>query len=213
MKYNKIIEAIKAEAEQSKTAYYDYIRRSTDNAKRESTDTRRKQYDRGEITREELEQYATDRANRRIDRETAAAIERAEKISNAAEVEAVTIETKWASSAGGMNPHTYIKVYTDRGTYTATGSATGGNYDKESAAAAEALNQIPAALKIIYDQRENGRSIYGTDQHKAAPKFEGGTGMAQLEKILAAADIHLITHDSTPRTDHYYFERSANNDE
>ena len=127
MKYNKIIEAIKAEAEQTKTAFYSYIRRSEDNAKRESTDTRRKQYERGEITREELEQYATDRANRRIDRETAAAIARAEEISNAAEVEAVTIETKWTSSAGGMNPHTYIKVYTERGTYTASGSATGGN--------------------------------------------------------------------------------------
>lgn len=209
MKYTKIIEAIKAEAEQSKTAFYSYIRRSTDNAKRESTDTRRKQYDRGEISREQLEQCATDRTNRRINRETAAAIERAEEISNAATVEAITIDTKWTSSAGGMNPHTEIKVYTDRGTYTASGSATGGNYDKESAAAAEALNQILAALKIIYDQRENGVTIYGTATHQAAPKYEGGTGMTQLEKILEAADIHLISHDSTPHTDHYYYERSA----
>lgn len=213
MTYSKIIEAIKAEAEQSKTAFYNHIRRSTDNAKRESTDTRRKQYERGEITREQLEQYATDRTNRRIDRETAAAIARAEEISNAPEAEAITIETRWTSSAGGMNPHAEVKIYTDRGTYTASGSATGGNYDKESAATAEALNQIPAALKIIYDQRETGRSIYGTAQHQAAPKYEGGTGMAQIEKIFAAADIHLITHDSTPRTDHYYYERSASNDE
>lgn len=213
MKYNAIIAAIKAEAEQSKTAFYNYIRRSTDNAKRESTDTRRKQYDRGEITREELEQYATDRTNRRIDRETAAAIDNAEHISNAPEVEAITIYINWTRNAGNHNPHAEAKIYTNRGTYTATASAYGGNYDKESAAVMEALNQIPAALKIIYDQRESGRSIYGTAQHHATPKYEGGTGMAQLEKILKESNINLISHDSTPTTDHYYFERSADNDE
>lgn len=213
MKYNKIIEAIKAEADQTKTAYYNYIRRSEEHAKRESTDTRRKQYDRGEISREELEQYATDRTNRRIDRETAAAIARAEEISNAAAVEGITININWTRSSGAYNPHAEIKVYTARGTYTAYGNAYGGNYDKESAAAAEALNQIPAALKIIYDQRENDIKIYGTALYNAAPKYERGTGVNQIRTILEAANIILISHDETKTTDHYYFERSTNNDE
>lgn len=209
MTYTKIIEAIKAEAAQAKTATAAYIKRDESNMKHESTETRWRQYERGQITREQCEQYATERANRRIDRETAAAINNAEHISNAPEVEAITIYINWTRNAGNHNPHAEAKIYTNRDTYTATASAYGGNYDKESAAVMEALNQIPAALKIIYDQRESGRSIYGTAQHQAAPKYEGGTGMAQLEKILAAADILLITHDSTPRTDYYYFERSA----
>ena len=149
MTYSKIIEAIKAEAAQAKTATAAYIRQDESNMKHESTETRWRQYERGQITREQCEQYATDRTNRRIDRETAAAIARAEEISNAPEVEAITIETRWTSSAGGMNPHTEIKVYTDRGTYTASGSATGGNYDKESAAPAEAAERRQHNEKIF----------------------------------------------------------------
>ena len=209
MTYTKIIEAIKAEAAQAKTAAAAYIKQDESNMKHESTDTRWWQYERGQITREQCEQYATERANRRIDRETAAAIERAEEISNAATVEGITININWTRSNGAYNPHAELKVYTDRGTYTAYGRASGGNYDKESAAIADALNEIPAALKIIYDQRENDVKIYGTALYNAAPKYERGTGTNQIRTILEAANIILISHDETKTTDHYYFERSA----
>lgn len=212
MKYSKIIEAIKAEAAQAKTATAAYIRQDESNMKHESTETRWRQYERGQITREQCEQYATERANRRIDRETAAAIERAEEISNAATVEGITININWTRSNGAYNPHVELKVYTDRGTYTAYGRAYGGNYNKESAAIADALNEIPAALKIIYDQRENDVKIYGTALYNAAPKYERGTGTNQIRTILEAANIMLISHDETKTTDHYYFERSASND-
>lgn len=208
MTYTRIIEAIKAEAAQAKTATAAYIKRDESNMKHESTETRWRQYERGQITREQCEQYATERANRRIDRETAAAINNAEHISNAPEVEAITIYINWTRSNGAYNPHAELKVYTDRGTYTAYGRAYGGNYDKESAAIADALNEIPAALKIIYDQRENDVKIYGTALYNAAPKYERGTGTNQLRIILEAANIILINHDETRTTDHYYFERS-----
>lgn len=211
MKYTKIIEAIKAEAEHAKTATANYINADENNMKRESTATRWKQYKRGEISREKCAEYATERAARRIEKETAAAIDRAEKISNAPAVEGITIYINWTRSSGTMNPHAEIKVYTDRGTFTARGSAYGGNYNKESAAIAEALNEIDAALKIIYDQRENDINIYGTSLYNAAPKYEGGTGVNQLEKILKESNIILISHDETKTTDHYYFERRENN--
>lgn len=206
--YNKIIEAIKAEAAQTKTATAAYIKRDESNMKHESTETRWRQYERGQITRDQCEQYATERAARRIDRETAAAIARAEEISNAAAVEGITIYVNWTRSGGAYNPHAEIKVYTNRGTYTGYGSAYGGNYNKESAAIADALNEIPAALKIIYDQRENDVKIYGTALYNAAPKYERGTGVNQIRTILEAANILLISHDETKTTDHYYFERS-----
>lgn len=210
--YNKIIEAIKAEAAQTKTATAAYIRRDESSLKHESTETRWRQYKRGQITRDQCEQYATERATRRIDRETAAAIERAEEISNAAAIEGITIYINWTRSSGAYNPHAEVKVYTDRGTYTAYGSAYGGNYNKESAAIADALNEIPAALKLIYDQRENDVKIYGTALYNAAPKYERGTGVNQIRTILEAANIILISHDETKTTDHYYFERSENHE-
>ncbi len=212
MKYNKIIAAIQAESEHAKTATAAYIKLDESNMKHESTATRWRQYERGQITREQCEQYATERAARRIDRETAAAINRAEEISSAAAVEGITIYINWTRSNGAYNPHAEVKVYTDRGTYTAYGSAYGGNYNKESAAIADALNEIPAALKIIYDQRENDIKIYGTALYHAAPKYERGTGVNQIRTILEAANIILISHDETKTTDHYYFERSKNNE-
>ena len=211
MMYTKIIEAIKAEAAQAKTATANYIKADAGNLKRESTAARWTQYERGQISREKCEEYATERAARRIDKETAAAIDHAEKISNAPAVEGITIYINWTRSSGTMNPHAEVKVYTDRRTYTARGSAYGGNYNKESAAIAEALNEIDAALKIIYDQRENDINIYGTALYSAAPKYEGGTGVNQIEKILKESNIILISHDETKTTDHYYFERRENN--
>lgn len=208
MKYTKIIEAIKAEAEHAKTATANYINADDGSMKRESTPTRWTQYQRGQITREQCAEYATERAARRIDKETAAAIEHAEAIASAPAVEAITIYINWTRSGGSYNPHAEIKVYTDRGTYTARGSAYGGNYNKESAAIAEALNEINAALKIIYDQRENDIKIYGTSLYFAAPRYERGVGVNQIRKILETSNIILISHDETKTTDHYYFERS-----
>ena len=208
MMYAKIIEAIKAEAAQAKTATANYINADDNNMKHESTAARWTQYERGQISREKCAEYATERAARRIDKETAAAIEHAEKISNAPTLEGITIYINWTRSSGTYNPHAEVKVYTDRGTYTARGSAYGGNYNKESAAIAEALNEIDAALKVIYDQRENDIKIYGTNLYFAAPSYEGGTGINQIEKILKESNIILISHDETKTTDHYYFERS-----
>lgn len=211
MMYTKIIEAIKAEAEHTKTATAKYINDNDNNMKYESTPTRWTQYQRGQITRAQCAEYAAERAARRIDKETATAIERAEKISNAPAVEGITIYINWTRSNGGYNPHAEVTAHTDRGTFAARGSAYGGNYDKESAAIAEALNKIDAALKIIYDQRENNINIYGTSLHQAAPKYERGTGINQIRTILEKSNIILISHDETKTTDHYYFERSKTN--
>lgn len=208
MKYNTIIAAIIAEAEKQKSETAAHIENSAEALQRHSTETRWRQYQREQITRQQCEQYATERAARRIDKETAAAIELAKAVEAAPEVEAIQINIHWTRSNGGYNPHAQVKVYTNKGTYTASGSAYGGNYDKESAAAMDALNQIPAALKIIYDQRHNNINIYGTALYQAAPKYEGGTGINQLQRILEQSGIMRISHRATATDDYYYFERS-----
>lgn len=211
MKYTKIIEGIKAEAEKAKTATAAYIAADESNMKYESTETRWRQYQREQITRQQCEQYATERATRRIDKETASAIELAKAVEAAPEVEAIEINIHWTRSNGGYNPHAQVKVYTNKGTYTGGGAAYGGNYDKESTAIARALNDIPAALKIIYDQRHNDINIYGTALYQAAPEFEGGTGINQLKRILETSGIFEINHTGDKTSDYYYFERSKNN--
>lgn len=207
MTYTKIIEAIKAENAKHKATLAEYIAKNDDTLKRESTETRWNQYNAGKISREKCAQYATERSARYYEKIEAAELAEAETIAAAPEVQAISIFINWTRSSGTYNPHAEVKVYTDRGTYTAAGSAYGGNYNKESAAIAEAFNKIPAMLKIIYDQRENGVEIYGTALYNARPRYEGGTGVNQIRHILEASDIELKAHDETKRTDHYYFEK------
>lgn len=209
MMYTKIIAAIMAEAAENKEEAAAHIENSADALKRHSTETRWRQYDAGEISRPQCEKYAIERTARRIDKETAAAVELAKTTAEAPTINMIDISVHWTRDG---NPHATIKAYTDRGTFTAHGSAYGGNYNKESAAIAEALNAIPVALKIIYNQRENGLYIYGTKTTHAAPKFEGGTGITQLERIFEASDIHRISSNHTKTDDYYYFERSANHE-
>lgn len=205
MKYNTIIAAIIAEAEQQKSETAAHIENSAEALQRHSTETRWSQYQREQITRPQCEQYAIERAARRIDKQTAAAVQLCEEVAAAPAAQAIEICIHWTRS---NNAHAQVKIYTDGGTYTASGSAYGGNYDKESAAAMDALNQIPAALKIIYNQRENNIKIYGTRTTHAAPKYEGGTGMNQLQQILERSGIMRISHRATATDDYYYFERS-----
>ncbi len=208
MTYSKIIEAIKAENAKHKATAAEYIAENDDTLYRESTETRWNQYKAGKISRDQCAQYATERSARHYEKREAAKIAEAEAIATAPEVQAISIFIDWKRSQNwGHNPHAEIKVYTDRGTYTATGRASGCNYDKQSTAIAEALNQIPAALKLIYDQRENDIKIYGTALYAAAPRYEGGTGTNQIKLILEASNIYMLSHDETKRTDHYYFEK------
>ena len=207
MTYPKIIEAIKAENAKSKATAAEYIAKSDDALKRYSTETRWNQYKAGKVSREKCAEYATERTARQYEKQEAAEIAEAETIAAAPEMQAISIFINWTRSSGTYNPHAQITVYTDRGTYDATGSAYGGNYNKESAAIATALNKIPAALKIIYNQRENGIEIYGTALYNAAPRYEGGTGVNQIRRILEASQIEMKSHDETKTTDHYYFEK------
>lgn len=207
MMYNKIIEAIKAENAKYLAQVKDYIAQRDDTLQRCSTSTRWEQYKAGKISREKCAEYAIEREERQTTKREAAELAEAETIAAAPEVQAISIYINWTRSSGTMNPHAQITVYTDRGTYDAAGSAYGGNYDKESAAIAEALNKIPAALKIIYDQRENDINIYGTRTTSARPKYEGGTGVNQIRRIFEASNIEMKVHDETKRTDHYYFEK------
>ena len=209
MTYPKIIEAIKAQSAKHLTTVKGYIAQNDNTLQICSTQTRWEQYKAGKISREKCAEYAIEREERQTAKREAARLAEAEAIAAAPEVQAISIYIVWKrSQTWGYNPHAEIKVYTDRGTYTATGRASGCNYDKQSTAIAEALNQIPAALKVIYDQRENDIEIYGTSLYSARPRYEGGIGTNQIRLILEGSNIMMKSHDETKRTDHYYFEKA-----
>ena len=89
MKYTKIIAAIIAEAEQQKSETAAHIENSADALKRHSTETRWRQYQREQITRQQCDQYATERAAHRIDKETAAAVQLCEEVATAPTAQAI----------------------------------------------------------------------------------------------------------------------------
>lgn len=157
-----------------------------------STDLRWKQYQDGKISREKAVEYAIKRA----ENETLQALyKNVEKLNAAAAAEGFSwarISVEWKRSrTWGANPTAKLIMAGSR----TTGSASGCGYDKESAAIAEALNENPAALAMLYDLAEKalceGKSPasktactgfnwsnalpYGSG-YTVLPYFEGGVG-------------------------------------
>lgn len=116
---------------------------------------------------------------------------------------------------------------------TPYGAASGCNYDKESAAIAEALNQSPAVLKVLYTLKEKGlkrlsaqgralnpfhpqpiredrrssNSICGKGAgYGVLPYFEGGVGSSCFWSILEKCGYSCRNTASGKRFDDYSVE-------
>lgn len=189
-----------------------------------STATRWEQYQKGAISREKAVEYATVRAMKAIDKQTAATLEKLDRIANAPDLNYISISVDWVRSrTWGYNP--LAEVRTNTGYYN--GTASGCGYDKESTAIAEALNQCDSVLKALYTLKEKGLQAGQTDESKTAacgrsngeicgygagygavPYFEGGVGSSCFWEILKKCGFKTTGHHGK-HSDYYSVEKEV----
>ena len=197
-------------------------RRESDNGiRRYSTARRWEQYQAGEITREKAVELATARATKQIEKATAEKLEKLDAVAAADPLVDASISVTWARSrVWGYNPTAEVwPGYT-------TGRASGCGYDKESAAVAEALNNNPAALRVLYDLAEKaleagksaristtctgynwrGAICYGCG-YSVLPYFEGGVGVSCFWEAFRLAGYTVRTAGSGRLFDCYTITR------
>lgn len=178
-----------------------------------STATRWEQYQRGEISREKAVELATKRAYKQIEQDTARQLEKLDTVAAARLPSALSICVTWARSrTWGANPTAEVCGDTTR----TTGHASGCGYDKESAAIADAMNQQPAALRVLFDMAEKALAYgmrpdsktactgyswsqvlgYGSG-YSVLPYFEGGCGSSTIWELLRKGG-YTVRHTHSP---------------
>jgi hypothetical protein len=192
--------------------------------KANSTETRWKQYQAGTISREKAVELATKRAQKEIEKKTAAKLAKLDRVANAPDLIFISVSVEWVRSrTWGHNPH--VEVRTNTGTYT--GTASGCGYDKESAAIADAFNKCDSILKALYQLKENGLRAGKTDESKTAscgrsngdicgygagygaiPYFEGGVGASCFWSILKNCGFSTSCHYAK-HSNFYSIEKEA----
>lgn len=137
----------------------------------------------------ELKAYLIERNTLQVNKRLAEQIERVNTISQAKDVEKITISVDWKKSrTWGNNPQAEIIVdYSDNTREVFNSSRVGGcGYDKESTAIAEALNQCNGLLKAFYTQKNRPCNIKRTNGDifdygiggGVLPYFSGGVGVS-----------------------------------
>ncbi len=133
--------------------------------RKHSTETRWNQYRAGQITREKAVEFATARAIKAIEKETAAKLTQLDEVATAADLNHISVSVDWVrSQTWGYNPR--VEVRTNTGFFT--GSASGCGYDKESAAIADAFNKSNSILKALYTLKETALRAGQSDESKTA---------------------------------------------
>ena len=143
-------------------------------------------YQAGKIDRKKAVELATARAWKEIDKQERNQLEKLKNAENAPDLKYIDISVYWTKSrTWGAIPHAEIR--TNNGIYR--GTASGCGYDKESAAIAEALNQSPEIMKLLYKVKEKHpakahRELFGYGSgYGILPYFEGGVGYSCFETI------------------------------
>lgn len=189
-----------------------------------STKIRWKQYQAGTISREKAVELATKRAQKKIDKNTAAQLAQLDRVANAPDLTFISVSVEWVRSrTWGYNPR--VEVRTNTGTYY--GTASGCGYDKESAAIADAFNKCDSILKALYQLKENGLRVGKTDEsttagcgrsngdicgygagYGAIPYFEGGVGSSCFWSILQNCGFSTSCHHAK-HSDFYNIEKEV----
>ena len=151
------------------------------------------------------------------------------KLEDAEEVEPPTefeIDIEWKrGSYGTMNPTATVNamyeavVRDERGVpirkamgQSTSGKATGSGYDKESAAAASAMNKNKFIMRLLYDHAESGGKFeYGVSDTSRGylPHLDGGVGMTAFIAVFNALGYE-CSHRSGKYFDFYKFRRREN---
>lgn len=185
-----------------------------------STDHSLEQYDAGEITEDELKKRAIRRIDQGIKKHLEQDLAKLDAAEAAKAPDYIRVSVSYSRSVNGWNPHAAVW-----GTDYHTGAAYGGNYDKESAAVADALNQDAGIMRILYELKEAGLAAGKSDRSTTAytgvdnrevlgygagywvlPDFEGGVGVQSFWNILALAGYHLTEYHGK-HDDGYTLER------
>lgn len=160
-----------------------------------STPTRWANYKAGKASRENTVQYAISRIARSVKKDIdkkLADIKAAEE--NTVEIKEITIVVKYVYN---HNPQVTAQIMTSAGHKEYRDSASGGGYDKTSAAVASALNQDPTLRAYLYrakeSRMENGSKMPYGSGHGALPYIEGTTGMSTVESVLNACSFGLVS--------------------
>lgn len=138
----------------------------------------------------ELRQILADKLKKRTEKATAEAFEKCDQIAQAEAIKNICVSVDWvASRTWGNNPHAEV-ISGGRRTF---GTASGCGYDKLSSAIAQAFNENPSILKLLYNQKEKYlRKEPNTSSREAlgygagygvAPYFEGGVGVSCFRSI------------------------------
>lgn len=145
----------------------------------------------------ELKKSATIQINKQYDNMTRKALKKIGLAENAGTLYEIHIGVEWHNSrTWGMNPKAIVKVYAENestrlceGVYT--GAASGCGYDKLSASIADAMNQSPAIMRVLYkladaldgkEKEYRGKIGYGSGC-AILPYFTGGVGVSCYRQI------------------------------
>ena len=180
--------------------------------KQYSTPAKWAAYQAGKIDRKKAVELATARAWKEIDEQERKQLEKLRTAENAPDLKYICISVEWTKSrTWGAIPHAEIR--TNNGLYT--GTAGGFGYDKESAAIAEALNQSPEIMKLLYTIKEKHptkahRELFGYGSgYGILPYFEGGVGYSCFETIFKNCGCKCSRTGSGKMFDCYHIETKA----
>lgn len=139
--------------------------------------------EKGEIP-ETIKNRMQDRRAREAAREAKKRFARVHEVEEVEAPAAVSVVVEWHNSRmWGANPHAIVTGDKRR----SEGRASGCGYDKQSAAIANAFNQNPEILKILYDHAKAGGVFpYGVDVWAGLPSFDGGCGVSCFYQIFEA---------------------------
>ena len=184
--------------------------------KRLSTERSWKQYKAGEIDKEETMKRAIRRFERRSAKDQLNKINKINEITAAGDLIDATLSIKWKKTREGSQAAATLQVtckldgntrcFTYETRYTG-----GGGFDKESTAAAAALNQSGEMLKLIYKAYNDGLSLpYGVNQYKGfLPAYGHGVGISCYYSIFEAVGYKFKSVYADKTTNVYSIERTA----
>lgn len=180
-------------------------------------------YQAGTLDRKTAVSKALERARKQREKKHAARLEQLQAVAEAPDLHIVKIFISWnRSNTWGHNPRCEARIRTASGWEYFTGTASGCGYDKESTAAANALNQSPSVLKMLYTRKEKARCRIGTEPNDPngnyiaygagygiLPYFEGGVGMSSFRNVFEACGFRLDHESHGDAYDFYVFERKG----